>query len=356
MSRMPSDIEYLQNYKKDTLYTNPGSQGTYVTIVAENEELVGEIEVTERSRIAVKAFYVNGKSDFSSFTITKLKFHKSRGWLEDGSMTINRFDLSNMEAFVSLISSLDLSDGKKAKIKLDGNVKIDQLTALLNSSGGSDLVQKLSESSALKTDIYAVASKRAALDQFKVKMNSSTTEPEWQAFFEGNSWIFGHGLNYVFLNKISKKLESTTTGASYNQSGNRADGLMKTRAEVSQYVLVEIKRSDTALLKQSSYRSGCWGVSNELSDAVTQIQKTSFDFSRNKFREPLKDINGKNTGENVYSVQPRSYLVIGNSSELMGHEDKIACFELYRRNTTAPEIITFDELFYRASCIVENLS
>jgi hypothetical protein len=40
----------------------------------------------------------------------------------------------------------------------------------------------------------------------------------------------------------------------------------------------------------------------------------------------------------------------------MGNDEKIACFELYRRNIRAPEILTFDELFQRASCIVENIT
>jgi hypothetical protein len=43
-------------------------------------------------------------------------------------------------------------------------------------------------------------------------------------------------------------------------------------------------------------------------------------------------------------------------SELRGNDDKTACFELYRRNTRSPEIITFDELHQRARCIVENIS
>ena len=50
---------------------------------------------------------------------------------------------------------------------------------------------------------------------------------------------------------------------------------MLTRAEVSQYVLVEIKKSDTELLQEEEYRSGCWGVSSELSNAVTQTAKPS---------------------------------------------------------------------------------
>jgi len=49
-------------------------------------------------------------------------------------------------------------------------------------------------------------------------------------------------------------------------------------------------------------------------------------------------------------------LVVGNTSELKGNDDKIACFELYRRNIRSPEILTFDELLYRARYIVENIS
>jgi hypothetical protein len=41
---------------------------------------------------------------------------------------------------------------------------------------------------------------------------------------------------------------------------------------------------------------------------------------------------------------------------LEGNNDKIACFELYRRKLVSPEIVTFDELFQRARCIVDNLS
>jgi hypothetical protein len=125
---------------------------------------------------------------------------------------------------------------------------------------------------------------------------------------------------------------------------------------VSQYVLVEIKRNDTALLQEASYRSGCWGVSDELSNAVTQTQKTVFDFTRDRFRDHLKDQFGNDAGISVYAVEPRSFLVIGNLAQVLGNDDKVACFELYRRNIRAPEILTFDELYQRASCIVENIS
>ena len=42
--------------------------------------------------------------------------------------------------------------------------------------------------------------------------------------------------NFVFLDKVGKKLEAGTTGSTFDRPGKRADGLMLTRAEVSQYV------------------------------------------------------------------------------------------------------------------------
>lgn len=168
--------------------------------------------------------------------------------------------------------------------------------------------------------------------------------------------MFGHGLNYVFLDKVGPKLEARTTGSAFDRPGKTADGLMRTRAEISQYVLIEMKKDATELLQKDAYRAGCWAVSDELSAAVTQAQKTAFEFTRNRFRDALKDAVGNDTGEVAYSVEPRSYLVIGDMSELRGNDDKVACFELYRRNVRSPEIITFDELYQRARCIVENIS
>ena len=187
-------------------------------------------------------------------------------------------------------------------------------------------------------------------------LGAAHNEREWQAYFERNPWVFGHGLNYIFLDKVGPKLEARTTGNAFDTPGKTADALMRTRAEISQYVLIEIKKSSTDLLRKDPYRAGCWAVSDELSAAVTQTQKTAFQFSRDRFRDVLKDSDGNDTGELAYSVEPRSYLVIGNLTELRGNDDKIACFELYRRNTRLPEIVTFDELYQRARCIVENIS
>lgn len=353
---MTDDAEFVANYRLNHLYLNPGKDGAYATIAGESEQVLGEVNVTGRFKLAVSAFYVNDKGDFGTFKITKLKFHKVRGWEPDGHIHINYFQLAQINQFLSIIANVDFSHAQKARLSL-GNLDLGAFASLLNSAQGAQLIEQLANSPELHHDIYAVASKREALRRFETMLEPGISEPDWQGFFEENPWIFGHGLNYVFLDKVGPKLEARTTGNTYDQGGKTVDALLRTRAEISQYVLVEIKKADTPLLRAGQpYRAGCYGVSDELSNAVTQIQKTVFEFSRSRFREPMRDAEGNDLGEEVYAIEPRSYLVIGNLSQLRGNNDKVTCFELYRRNVRGPEILTFDELYQRAQFIVANLA
>ncbi|MBL4746190.1 MAG: DUF4263 domain-containing protein [Flavobacteriaceae bacterium] len=352
---MTSDIKYLQNYKADYLYINKSAKGKYATIVTEEEFLVGEVEVTERSRLVVKAFYVDEKEDYGSFQIIRINYHKSYGWREESKVSINQFDALKMKSFVSIFARLNLRNSSKARLSLK-QVEIEELEELLKSSAGSDIIKKLANSPELHQDIYAITAKKKALSIFKNMLSQTHTELEWQKFFEENKWIFGYGLNYIFLNSVSNKLEARTTGAEFNKSGKTTDALMKTRAEVSQYVLVEIKKNDTELLQSKEYRSGCFAVSTELSGAVTQAQKTVFEFSKERFRDYDVDEEGNDLNSSTFAINPQSYLVIGNLSQIRSNKDKVTCFELYRKNINSPVIITFDELYYRARCIVDNLS
>jgi hypothetical protein len=352
---MSEDAQFLANYLPDKLYTHPGKTGAYATIVGEGEEVIGEIDVTVLCKIAVSAFWVHDRSDFDTFKITKLTFHKKYLWREDSHIRVTRFQLAQMKEFLSIISNLNLSEAKKTRLSLD-NINIGALGALLGRSKGAELIRELAKTPELHHDIYAVAAKRQALAEFESKLGTNGPEAEWQEFFEANQWIFGHGLHYVSLEKASKTLTARTTGNEFDRSGKTADALLRTRAEISQFVLVEIKKDSTKLLRQFAYRPGCWGVSDELSNAVTQVQKTVFEFARSRFRTLLKDADGNDTDQNSYTVEPRSFLVVGNTSELKDNDDKIACFELYRRNIHSPEILTFDELLYRARFIIQNLS
>jgi hypothetical protein len=185
-------------------------------------------------------------------------------------------------------------------------------------------------------------------------------EAMWQKFFEKNTWMFGYGLGYLFLSALDdKKLEQVVQGHSLSNYGKRADGVMKTRGAISNLCFIEIKTHETALLANKPYRKGCWAPSGDLSGAVAQVQGTVHAAVESiGARFTGSDGDGNPTGEEAFNFQPKSYLVVGNLQQFVGvhgvNTEQVKSFELYRRSTASPEIITFDELYERARYIVNH--
>ena len=122
---------------------------------------------------------------------------------------------------------------------------------------------------------------------------------------------------------------------------------------------VEIKRHDTPLLAARPYRPAAWPPSDEVSGAVSQMQATVQAAVENLGRKLVpEDDEGNPTGETLFNVQPRAFLVVGSLDEFHTpaglNEAKVRSFELYRRNVVRPELLTFDELLARAKFIVEH--
>nr|WP_246713786.1 Shedu immune nuclease family protein [Rhizobium leguminosarum] len=184
-------------------------------------------------------------------------------------------------------------------------------------------------------------------------------EDAWQAFFERNTWIFGYGLSYMPMSKLDgQTLKSKVAGYNISGRGKEVDGLMKTVAAINSLCFVEIKTSDTDLVR--SYRPGVFAPSFELAGAVSQIQVTvqrALEDLTDVFR-PTYSETGDSTGETLFQFQPRSFLVIGNLGELASangaNKDKFRSFELFRRSLRWPEVMTFDELYARAKFIVDD--
>lgn len=178
-------------------------------------------------------------------------------------------------------------------------------------------------------------------------------EPAWQRYFEQNRWIFGFALNFYFNEAVDARLETFSKGGTFLEEGKRPDALMATRALIRSLCFVEIKTPRKRLMG-SKYRDDVWGPSEDLAGAVAQSQKAVYRSVRaldERFR--LEDAEGTEHGAPIYTVYPRSFVVIGMISEFFdadGNEKKklITSFELYRRDLLRPEVITFDELLERA--------
>ncbi len=235
-----------------------------------------------------------------------------------------------------------------------------------------ELFSEVLRSAVTKDDVIAIGYRKKQLETFQKLLENPTyfeqvknkkqckDEDVWQKFFEKNPWIFGYGLSYLYLSSLDeKKLEQVVHGHSISGPGKRVDALLRTHGVISSLCFAEIKTHKTDLLQPKPYRSGCWAPSNELAGGVSQAQGTvalAIESIRNKLT-PTNDV-GDPTGEGVFSYIPKSFMVVGSLQEFMTEKgvnlERYRSFELFRRNTSSPEIITFDELYERARFIVEQ--
>jgi hypothetical protein len=223
-------------------------------------------------------------------------------------------------------------------------------------------------------DVYALASRRKAVEKFSRMLSNSeyfdsliategSGKPEGvrQRYFEKNPLILGVSAASQLLTSLDPaKLEQVVRGPDLAGPGKRVDALMRTAGKVRSVVMIELKTHRTPLLASREYRSGCWAPSSEMVGGVTQSQ-CNVHWALKQLEERFQNSDDEGCdipGDYSYLIKPRSLLLIGKLDELQSasggdNRDKIRSFELFRRSTLEPEIVTFDELYAKALFIVE---
>jgi len=301
------------------------------------------------------------------YTVASEKPHNaSFSFVGDEIHTLLEFVANVRSVALSGSASYIISDEELRRLVLSNQ----QVRKLVEEN--EELFADVIGSSLTKKDIVAVGYRKQQLEVFHSLLNdplyferlkehkNCNDEALWQQFFEKNTWIFGYGLSYVYLDALDdRKLEQVVQGHHVGAHGKRVDALMKSRGMISSLCFVEIKTHKTTLLGTKPYRAGCWAPSTELVGAVSQVQGTvsaAMDTIRGKLA--LTDSDGDPTGEEVFNYSPKAYLVVGNLSSFESdhgvNQDQFRSFELFRRNTFSPEIITFDELYERAKFMVHQ--
>lgn len=187
-----------------------------------------------------------------------------------------------------------------------------------------------------------------ALREFRDHLDGGWTEPEWQAFFQRNDWIFGQGLAYQFL--VTEVTQPLYGGADItSHGGERGDFFMGTAGDARFAVLVEIKRPDTSLIDGERYRNGAWRVSEHLSGGVAQLQANCQQWLVQSRQLPNVDTMDE---RDITTAAPEGILVIGRLSTIANDREQRESFERYRNHLWNPKVITYDELYTRASFIV----
>jgi hypothetical protein len=338
-----------------------------------NHELV--IRVTPGRRQEVKATVFEDNRGLESLVLQRYEVKSGR----PHQKTSFSFSGSHLDQFIDFILSLRLLPFKAPiKTKVYHQQFDEQLSAFRQVreflAANPGLLESIIENDLAERDIVALGYRKAQLEIFRQLLNDesyfkrkmhewgkTTPEAVWQRFFEANDWIFGWGLNYVFCTSLDrKKLEQTIKGFDFAHWGKRADGLLKKANAISSFCLVEIKRHDTLLLASKEYRTGVWSPSEDLSGGIAQSHANVAEFmaAQPQLKYEGHNKSGDPTGETVYKVEPQCCLVIGNLEQFKVsngvNEDKFLAFERHRAFTTQPTILTFDELFHRASWAISS--
>lgn len=309
-----------------------------------------------------------------TFVLTVQKFVSETGQPYGSGFSFVGEEIGRFCEFLANIQSVDFKNRAKVNISDEELRKIALTTHQAKSflSENQELFAEVLKSEVTTEDLVAVGFRKKQLSVYSNLLHDQSyfddlknrkkcsNEALWQKYFEKNPWVFGYGLGYIFLSSLDdRKLEQVVQGHSIDSHGKRVDALMKTKGIISNLCFVEIKTHTTALLEAKPYRSGCWAPSKELAGAIAQVQGTVASAVENLFsRINPSDSEGNPTGEEIYNYQPKSYLVIGSMGEFVSehgvNKDKLRSFELLRKNTCNPEIITFDELYERAKFIVQH--
>lgn len=191
---------------------------------------------------------------------------------------------------------------------------------------------------------------QAALEEFEMHLRDyDWNEGEWETFFARNRWVFGHGLSYQFLSEVQSQPHYGGVDAT-GKGGQLGDHLMATEANVRFTVLVEVKTPQAPLTQRKEYRNGAFVVGDDVAGGVAQLQANARKWTLDGAQ---REENRKLEQRQIFTVQPKGILVVGSTAFLDCREKRVS-FELYRRNLTNPEILTFDELYERAKFIVQH--
>ena len=185
------------------------------------------------------------------------------------------------------------------------------------------------------------------------KIEEDKEEKVWQYFFKKNPWIFGYGLDYRYLEILQD--ESTVRGSDISGKGEEQLDILAGTLDYT--VLIELKKPSTELFDSTQNRSNSWKLSSKLFLAVSQIleykasHQIEWEYNQKHFNTYGDKISQK-------ALDPEAVLIIGRDSMFVGTDKEVEVkkrtFELYCRDSRNIKILTYDELFRRASFIVKR--
>ena len=381
-----ADEEFIGGYYPDHIYPREfrDGKGKFFTVVTLED---GNVQVDyvqpfpqEKNRVKLSLTFIKDKNDIKEVTLKKFRHYKNEGWRElgwgqDNPMRFSYFTFEKLMALLKLLSELDLLNLNERRIALqetEGGLDqqtADKIKSLLTKQGGAQIVDDLLANGLVTShDIVNLGYRKHQLDVFDRLLHeggysevyreehglNSSLEKIWQHFLANNEWIFGFGLDYQFLGILQDEARIGSADLA-GRDGAITDFLLNS---TNFTVLVEVKTPATALFDTKRNRAGSWRLSSDLIDAVSQIleQKAAWQLKAELNASSNFDRKGGLVAQKT--VDPKCILLVGSAAAFEAndreHDLRLRTFELFRRDSRNIEILTYDELYDRASFVVNH--
>lgn len=360
-----SEDDVIFNSKLEHLYNHEFGEGRFFQVVFSNQD---ETHIKLASRTLLKIVYIKEKDDIEGIEIIKAVSGKDKERVK-----FSKFNLQQLKCFLDFLNSIDLKGVSERRISLADEILDDETkrkieTLLSGDDGGKVISDLLSKGIITNQDLVNTGYRKLQLEEFRKLLNenylneykqiinkpNTKDETAWQFFFKKNEWIFGYGLDYRFQGILQNEFHASDTSAG-GKDGVISDYLLGDKRFTT---FVELKLPTTKLFGASKNRSNCWSLSNHLIDAYSQIleQKASGQIKIETTKELLDDFNNEIEQR---SFDSRTILIIGSWDEINDEptgfkRTKQKTFELFRQDSRNVDIITYDELYERATFIVKN--
>lgn len=321
-----------------------------VALISQDDKSVRRLSLqtfkSRNNRAMGQHFTTTEKHEFSFRTG---EFEKLLRFLKE----IEFVDLSNEERFQ--IEDISSESGPKAIIDASDKGILQNLKKMRGQQR-EELFASLSGSLSTE-EINILLGRKSGLREFQSQMKTCAwNETKWQDFFEKEQWVFGYGLDYRIMRQFDREASVGQSGTD-NQNSPVVDFLMN----FTDYsVLVEIKRPDTSIFKSTKNgRAGTWEFSAEFVSAISQILEQQAEWQIASASGQHFDKTGTRRIK-TRTRKPKTILVIGAKSEFSksgvqrDEETMLDTFELFRRECSSIDIITFDELLERAQFIAQK--
>ncbi|MCI1751727.1 MAG: DUF4263 domain-containing protein [Flavobacteriales bacterium] len=366
----PTQAEIILNSKEGMLYSHDFGHGRFFQVVHSDEE---GFEVKLATKTMLKAVYIKEADD-----IEGVEFIKLIGGVEKQRIKFSKFNLAQLKVFIQLLSEINLKGVAERRIQLSEGGQLSTETIqtfkdVTSTAEGADLVkQVLAEGRITSTDLVNIGYRKqqlqlyhdflhvhGSLEHYRVAQalgQGVTGEKLWQHFFQKNPWIFGYGLDYRYMSILQREFHASSTDA--DGSGSVINDYLM--ADKRFTVFVEIKKPETELFRAARpQRANTWGLSHELTDAVSQVLEQKASGQLRLEQGGLYDEQGELITQAGHDS--KVILLIGSWKQLerpgvsaQEKAIKTKTLELFRRDSRNIKILTYDELYDRAAHIVQT--